>query len=386
MRVGIVGAGIGGLCAAIGLQRTGAEVIVYERADELRPGGSGLSVFANGLRALDALGVGEQFRSITSSEARELQGGQRRPDGTWLALVPADAIADLRIVDRADLHRLLLSALAPGTVRFSTRVLSAAPDGSLHIDTRDGARRFEHVDLVVAADGIRSQVRSEWPGDPGVRYSGYSTWRGITGTPVDLGGAAGETWGSGLRFGMAPLADGRVYWFAVATMDEHEQIADEYAKVAELFSRWHEPIPELLDATAPNTVHRLPINELAGRVRSFRHGRVVLLGDAAHAMTPNLGQGGGQAMEDAATLAALLRPIAGRPTTNAAALEAALDRYDTLRRPRTQKIARRSRTVGSLAHVRGPGAAALRNLILRLTPPAALTKQLESIQSWTPPA
>ncbi|MDH6677841.1 2-polyprenyl-6-methoxyphenol hydroxylase-like FAD-dependent oxidoreductase [Rhodococcus sp. LBL1] len=386
MRVGIVGAGIGGLCTAIGLQRAGANVTVFERADELRPGGSGLSVFANGVRALDALGVGDQFRSITSAETRELRGGQRRPDGTWLATIPSGAVTELRVVDRADLHRLLSSALEPGTVHLAARVTAATPDGVLHIREAGGRERIEHFDVVVAADGLRSAIRAGWRSDPGVRYAGYAAWRAITSTPADLSGEAGETWGTGLRFGIAPLADGRVYWFAVATMPEHEQVEDEFARVQQLFGGWHAPIPRLLDATAPDAVHRLPINELAGRLPSFRQGRVLLLGDAAHAMTPNLGQGGGQAMEDAATLAALLRTLAPQPTPDRTELETALTRYDRLRRPRTQKIAQRSRAIGTLTHRYGPGVSAIRDLVVRLTPSAALARQLQSIQNWNPPS
>ncbi|GLZ01671.1 hypothetical protein [Actinoplanes sp. NBRC 103695] len=97
---------------------------------------------------------------------------------------------------------MLAAALEPGTIRYGVSA-TAEPDG---------------YDVVVAADGLRSATRASWPGDPGVRYSGYSTWRGVTSRAVDVGGAAGETVGRGERFGMAPLADGRVYWFGVASM------------------------------------------------------------------------------------------------------------------------------------------------------------------------
>src|SRR5690625_346228 len=298
MRIGVVGAGIGGLCAAVGLQRSGADVMVFERAEHLRPGGSGLSVFANGLRALDLLGVGGQFRAVTSAAVGELRAGQRRPDGRWLATIPPDALANLRVVDRTDLHQLLFAALEPGSVRLGAEVVAVTSDSHLRTRGADGQATTEHFDLVVAADGLRSSIRAGWPGDPGVRYSGYSAWRAITHTPVDLRGEAGETWGTGRRFGIAPLADDRVYWFAVATMPEHESVEDEFAMVERLFRGWHAPIPELLDATSPDAVHRLPIHELAAPLSSYRHGRVLLLGDAAHAMTHDLGQGGGQSLAD----------------------------------------------------------------------------------------
>lgn len=385
MRVGIIGSGIGGLCAAIGLQRAGADVVVYEQAADLRPGGSGLSIFGNGLRALDALGVGAEFRRFTSAKAGTLRAGQRRPDGSWLATFPQEAVAQLRVVDRTDLHRLLVSALAEGTIHGGHRVVDPRPDGSVTSISPSGEQRTARYDVVIAADGLRSATRRTWPDDPGVRYAGYSAWRGITDTPVDLHGEAGETWGVGHRFGVAPLADGRVYWFAVATMPADQKFADEKAVLQERFGHWHDPIPILIEATSAERISRLPIEELAGRLRTFYRGRLVLLGDAAHAMTPNLGQGGGQAMEDAATLTALLAPLARQTTVPERELEDALARYDALRRPRTQRISHRSRLIGQLAHVRGRPASRLRDLLIRLTPTSALRRQLAWLQAWTPP-
>ncbi len=378
MRVGIIGAGIGGLCAAIGLSRAGADVTVYERAAEVRPVGSGLSVFANGIAALDAIGVGERFREVTSA-AGMLRAGQRTPGGAWLTTLPADAVPELRIVHRADLHELLVAALPPDTIQFGATVSAVSPDGR----TVTLGSRTEHFDAVVAADGIRSAVRGSWPGDPGIRYSGYSTWRGVTTRPVDLRGAAGETWGRGLRFGLAPLADGRVYWFAVATMPADAVLDDEFAEVRRLFGTWHDPIPALLDATDPANVFRLPIHDLARPLATFRRGRCVLLGDAAHAMTPDLGQGGSQAMEDAATLAVLLAPFAEHAAA-ASGIDAALAEYDAVRRARTQPIARRARQLGAVAQARG-GLALVRNAMLRMTPSSMLARQVASLQRWVPP-
>jgi len=378
MRIGIIGGGVGGLAAAVGLRRAGAEVTVFERADRPRPEGSGLSLFGNAMTALDALGLGDAVREVTAPAPR-LRAGQRRPDGRWLATTPASALAGLRVAHRADLHEVLLGALPPTAVRYGAAVLGVEGD-VVRLD--GGAERF---DLVVAADGLRSRVRSSWPGDPGVRYSGYSTWRGVTTRPVDLLGAAGETWGDGLRFGMAPLRDGRVYWFAVASMPAGVRLADEWGELRRLFGGWHAPIPALLDATDPATVSRLDIHDLAGPVPAFRRGRCVLLGDAAHAMTPDLGQGAGQALEDAATLAAVLHHLAGGDLPAPAAVDRALDRYDTLRRPRTQRISRRARALGRFAQCRGRGRVAARDLAARLLPAGLAARQLAEIQDWQPP-
>lgn len=384
MRVAVVGSGIAGLCAAVGLQRTGADVVVFEQAQDLRPGGSGLSVFGNGVRALDLLGLGEGFRAVTDAKAASFRGGQRRPDGSWLSVYPMDALTELRVVDRAALHGLLTSSLVPGTVAAGRRVVSASEEGVVRHAGADWSERAERFDMVIAADGLRSTLRGRWPEDPGVVYAGYSTWRGVTERPMDLGGEAGETWGVGRRFGVAPLADGRVYWFAVVTMPEPSRSGAE-TPIDRTFDTWHAPIADLVAATPADRRQFLPIEELGGRLPTYVRDRTVLLGDAAHAMTPNLGQGGGQGMEDAATLVALLAPWAAAESPDPESLSQALGRYDALRRPRSQEIARRSRVVGTLAHSGGPFASRVRDMVLAATPQAALRRQLTWLQSWMPP-
>jgi 2-polyprenyl-6-methoxyphenol hydroxylase-like FAD-dependent oxidoreductase len=226
-------------------------------------------------------------------------------------------------------------------------------------------------------------VRAGWPTDPSIRYAGYSAWRGVTSGPVDLRGAAGETWGRGTRFGIAPLQDGRVYWFAVDSMPPATVIDDEYAAVSTLFKSWHAPIGELIGATDPAAVFRLDINELAGTLPSYRRGRCVLLGDAAHAMTPDLGQGGNQALEDAATLVRLIGDAAGAPP--GPWIDPVLTEYDRLRRPRTQRLAKQARLVGRVGQTRGAVASRLRDIAMRLLPDAMLGRQLLDVQAWQPP-
>ncbi|GAA1851330.1 FAD-dependent monooxygenase [Brevibacterium marinum] len=408
MRIAIVGAGIGGLSAAVGLQRAGADVTVFEKAAEVRAGGSGLSIFANGLRALESLGLGPRFAAITDKQAESFDAGQRRPDGRWIAQVPSDSVGELRIVDRADLHRVLHDALEEATVRTSAEVTSATVDGM--VSTRD---RREHFDLVIGADGLHSRIREAVEPGIGARYAGYSCWRGITDRPVDLDGAAGETVGRGLRFGIAPLKDGRVYWFAVANMPKDASFANEKSAVRDLFSGWHTPIVELIETTPAGRIARTAISDLAAPLPSYHRGRIVLLGDAAHAMTPNLGQGGGQALEDAATLTTLLVPLieksthsdgsggsasaakstgsagatsAAGPTVTPARIDRPLRRYDQLRKKRSQSIAAKSRLLGAVFQLRSPLLSAIRDAAFTAVPSRLAAAQAESVQRWAPPA
>src|SRR6516225_3028315 len=188
-----------------------------------------------------------------------------------------------------------------------------------------------------------------WPDAPLPRYVGYTAWRMIT-PPVPVGETS-ESWGSGERFGYVPLADGRVYCFATANAPEGAD-GGGLAGLRRRFAGWHDPIPALLEATDPGAVLHDDLHELPP-LASYTKGRVALVGDAAHAMTPNLGQGACQALEDAVVLGNVMASGDGPGA------------YDRQRRPRTQMIARRSRRIGVAAQWASPAAVSLRNTALR---------------------
>ncbi|EON34784.1 2-polyprenyl-6-methoxyphenol hydroxylase-related FAD-dependent oxidoreductase [Gordonia terrae C-6] len=378
VKVVVVGAGIAGLCTAAGLASTGARVTVVERAPEVRGGGAGLSIFANGIRALDSLGL----RSVIGEAPVPTPpaSGTRTPDGRWLSRFDPASLTDMRVVRRADLHAALLGAVAGvADIRTGSGVEEIAPGNSV-VRLADGTE-IDGCDLIVGADGLRSRVRGAIVADPGVRRCGYAAWRAVTSSPVAVD-AAGETTGRGARFGIAPLADGHVYWFA-SVSDAGDGAEGGLDEVRQRFSGWHRPIGELLDATDPATVGYLPIEELASPLPTFVGAGgpcgSVLVGDAAHAMTPNLGQGANQAMEDAATLVALLR------RSGHSGLDDALRAYDRLRRPRTQRIARQASMIGRVGQMRAAPAVWARDLALRMTPDAVLNAQMRRVQQWQPP-
>lgn len=377
----VVGGGIGGLAAAIGLHRIGWDVTVLERADTLADAGAGISLAANGIHALDELGVGGPVRDASRGQ---YSGGTRTPRGGHLSRLDGRELekavgTPIMGIPRATLHRLLREALPTGALVSGAEVDAVDEGGPGVVRVRHNGSRLD-ADLVVAADGIGSAVRRRlFPGHPGPVYSGSTVLRALTAQPVGLDADFELTWGRGEEFGHIALRDGRAEWHAVLGLPSGTRFADPLTEMRRRFGGWHEPIPALLDATRPEHVLHHDVYELRSPLPSFAVGRVALLGDAAHAMTPNLGQGACQALEDAVTLAASLG--------SASTVEAALARYDAERRPRSQAVARAARQAGTmgqqLAH---PVGVALRNTAMRLTPSRVSTRMILRHHAWTPPS
>ncbi|NED02882.1 FAD-dependent monooxygenase [Streptomyces sp. SID6648] len=345
----VVGAGIGGLATAIGLRRAGWSVTVLERRTELERYGAAFGVHPTAQSALDRLGVGDALRehAVPYRDAHI-----RTPDGTSIARLPLERIE--RKAGRPELlisRPYLLDALLAG--------LDAFGDVPVKLGERvtDVDALAAGQDLVIGADGIRSAVRTARFGDrSGPREVGTVAWIGIADmeSPVH-----GETWGSGRFFGLTPVEPGRTNWYATAP---EATTADE---LRGLFAGWHDPIPRILAATDPATWIRYEMRHLHPALPSFvsadDSGQVALVGDAAHAMTPNLGQGACTAILDAD---ALTRALAAAPP-GPAGVAGALRAYDRERRRSAQRTAFASRT---LHRFMSTERTRLRNAAVRLLP------------------
>ena len=374
----IIGGGIGGLTTAIALRRRGMEVAVYERAPEIREVGAGLTLWANAVKVLGKLGLAE---AVKAAGAPGMGGSIRTSRGETLSTMTGRELeerygaANLGI-HRADLQRILLARLGEEFVHLGATCTGFSQDeAGVTAHFADGSEA--RADVLIGADGIHSTVRETLFGKEKPRYSGYTAWRGVASVSAASGptDAASETWGCGQRFGHVTIGQGRVYWFAVRNARAGETDAPEgrQAELRRLFAAWHAPIPALIDATPEAAILR---NDIYDRepLKRWTEGRVTLLGDAAHPMTPNLGQGACQAIEDAVTLAHRLaeRDEAGQ----------ALLAYEMARIQRANFIVRQSWQIGRVAQWGNPAACALRNTLLKTVGGALQRSQLKLIVGY----
>jgi FAD-dependent urate hydroxylase len=380
LQVAIVGGGIGGLTAALALRRFGHEPVVVEQTAQLRPVGAGISLWPNGIKVLNLLGLGPQVAAIGGTMERMAYADR---DGRTLIDFPLAGLYErvgerTRPVARAELQDLLLDAVGPGTVRLATRATGVVETpGGVRVTTDTGDDI--DADLVIAADGTHSHLRDLVVGAPTARrYVGYVNWNGLVADTPDI--APTGTWltwvGGGRRASVMPVGGGRCYWFFDVPMPvaDVDGLPGVHAALAAQFAGWAPAVGRLIERIDPAGVARIPIHDLDPLPRWSR-GRTVLLGDAAHTMSPDLGQGGCQAMEDAWVLAHHLTATS-RSVTDAVA------RYEAERRPHTADMVRRARKRSDTTHGVDPAATAAWYLALERDGPDGIIDGLaESVET-----
>lgn len=374
-RVLIAGGGIGGLVAAIALRHEGIAVSAFERVKKLEEVGAGLTLWANALKAFHKIGLTDMLETVGKPLTRSCILSWQ---GEILAETPIEALTKrfgtpLVAVHRADLQAALLSALGEGIVQMGTTCTGFQQDDTeVRAYLADG--REVSGDLLLGADGLHSSIRAHLFGATPPRYAGYTAWRGVAQIMPRQWSEqmATETWGNGRRFGLVPLSQGRMYWFA--TLNTPEGMGDKERgrkqELLELFHTCHDPVPAVIEATDEAAILR---NDIYDRppLHHWSQGRVTLLGDAAHPMTPNMGQGACQAIEDAVVLATCL--------TAEHTIASALQAYEKQRFKRANAVMQQSARIGQVAQWESSLAVKMRNTAFKMLPTPLLLKQLEGV-------
>ncbi|MBP0036306.1 MAG: FAD-dependent urate hydroxylase HpxO [Roseofilum sp. SBFL] len=337
----IIGGGIGGLTAGIALKQAGYEIEIYDRVREFRPAGAGISLWSNGIKVLNSLGLAEEMIKIGGRMNRMEYRSHQDTLFNAIDLHPLIAQVGQRPypVSRTELQALLLQTVGEENVTLNCNCVSVAEDeNGVTASFEDG--RTTRGDLLIAADGIHSMIRPLVTGESSEpRYAGYVNWNGIV--EAEAQEIDPDCWviyvGEGKRASLMPIGGERFYFFFGCPMEKGTGVTPEnrQQELADIFRGWANPVQTLIQTLNPLATNRLEIHDL-NPLKTLVKGRIALLGDAGHATTPTLGQGGCQAMEDAAVLCRYLI------TTNISVADA-LKRYEVARKTRTAELVLKAR-------------------------------------------
>ena len=361
VRIAIIGGGIGGLTAALAFQQSGFQAEVFEQAPELLEVGAAIAMWSNAMRVLDRLGLAEKILQY-GGVVEELCWMNQ--DGFELNRVRiSDHQTPAVALHRSDLQRTLWQALPESTIHLGHTIVDLKQQRDKIIATFANGNIVE-ADFVIGADGIHSRVRAQLLDDGDPLRRGYTIWRGTSPvTPAGIPPGVGiELYGRGKRFGVGPVGLGRTGWWASANTDN--------THLTDMFVGWYAPVIELIEATSPASVLKTIATDREPN-KNWGAGRMTLLGDAIHPTTPNLGQGGCQAIEDALVLARCFEKYG--------ASEEALRNYERLRHRRTATLTRISRLYGRVGQLESVWARALRRMCLSLVPETLAQRAMQVV-------
>jgi 2-polyprenyl-6-methoxyphenol hydroxylase-like FAD-dependent oxidoreductase len=387
----VVGGGIAGMASAVALAQAGWRVTVLERAAAFGEVGAGLATTGNGMTALAALGLGAATGQVAYQTGT---AGMQDQAGRWIMRMPdtrsdPTAVTTIWGLQRQRLHDVLRQAAeAAGGVELVTgaEVLSVKPGvpaGDRAVVTWRTASTGHRAEtaLLVAADGVRSAVRAQlFPAVP-ARYSGSTSWRAVI-PDTDSEDRLVQAWGPGTEFGSLRVSPAEIYWYGYFRHPEGAVFPDELAAARERFADWAPWVRALVDATPAERLMRHDVYHLPGGLPAYTSGRVVFVGDAAHAMLPTAGQGAATALEDGVCVGRMI----AAPVAAGGDMAAALSAFDRARRPRCRQIARTAIITARFGCDLGGGwRQPVRNAIFRRLPAGQLVKAGQSIVRWTAP-
>ena len=369
--VDIIGAGIGGLTTAVALGQRGIPYRIYEQAAELRPVGAGIILANNamqvyaklGLKAeIEAAGNPISFLNVTTPSLQALSQVD-------LQYFEEKYGVKNTAIHRGKLQEILLTHIEPDSLYLRHKLKSVSPaEPGFQLVFENGYETLSET--LLGADGIHSKVRESLFPPTQIRSSGQTCWRGLTDfdLPTTYQRELNEAWGAGIRFGFVQIAKGKVYWYAVKSMEKGEQVPLE--ELASYYQAFHPMIQEIITQTPVNGIHTARLDDLKP-FSPWWQNNVCLLGDAAHATTPNMGQGACQAIEDAYVLADCLHLHTDS--------NEAFSHFQQLRQAKAHQVVNSSWQIGKMAQWKNPLAIGMRNLLMRSMPASLNRKQSERI-------
>lgn len=368
----ITGAGIAGLAIARSLEKKGYQPVIYEAAPELKPVGAGIVLAFNAMRAGTKLGLRDQLlRHGQSMGKAMIIDHQGRSLSQIDYFKKTDLFGDVSLaIHRADLQNILRNALRHTSIHLNKKVKAVIPhEHETEIEFEDGTTT--RTGYLIAADGIHSVIRTTLLPASQPRYAGYTCWRGIGTLPgtYPFKDTVVEGWGAGVRLGIVPLQDGGVYWFAVKNAMQNDLEMKNAGKedILRFLEGWNREMLKVIEDTPSASIIWGDISDIAP-LRQFAFGNILLTGDAAHATTPNIGQGGCQALEDAAVLLDCLDPQVP--------LEKIFKAFEARRIKRTKRVIETSRRIGRIGQMEGWWQTRLRNALTKSIPPGMSLKQI----------
>ncbi|WP_373520482.1 FAD-dependent monooxygenase [Aquiflexum sp.] len=374
MNITRIGGGIAGLSTALALNKLGFQCELYERAKQLNEVGAGIWMQPNALKVLDWLGLGIIVRQngmlldqvgITNSQLVPFKK-------TTQEVMQDEKGNKIVAIHRAILQKILFEALSKDTVKLGYEFNSLDyNENQVKISVGD---KEIVTDLLIGADGINSKVRGCIFSNTPKRFSGQTCWRGISDIilPKEFQNAGIESWGKKIRFGFSQITENRVYWFAVINAKQNETDNTETIKseLQQFFKSFHPLVLKIIDQTKAEKIIRSDISDLKRLDKWHKH-KVVLVGDAAHATTPNMGQGAGQGIEDAYYLANIL--------AKKNHIDQTLDLFESTRREKVDYVVNNSWRFGQMAH--SSFGQLIMKTIMKLTPDKVMKQQMNKLYS-----
>ncbi len=372
-QITIIGGGIAGLTAAIALNKAGIKTSIFEAAPSIKAVGAGLALGANAMLAFKKLEMIDEVvkcgRVLPSFSIFDEKGKLvTRTDNKALSNKYG---IDNFTIHRAALHQLLFSKIDSQSVYLNKRAVDVAQkEDTIIVKFQDGS--MHETNYLIVADGIHSSIRKKILPDIEPRYAGYTCWRAVIDNSHLNILESSETWGTNGRFGIVPLADKKIYWFACVNAKQNDG-ALKYYKTKELlniFKNFHAPISAILKETKDEDILWNDIVDLQP-IKQYAYNNILLIGDAAHATTPNLGQGACQAIEDAVILADEM----GKTEYYKQAFEV----FEKRRLKRTHTIINTSLAIGKVAQLENSYLTSIRNFIFRSLPRSFNERRLKKL-------